>query len=215
MAGLRQRNDTSAFNRRMESGLIDFDLLLKIHDLETAAMMILESTYGESDFMRQDALDKLLNFIYFKIQTGYVHIVSMAYPTKRMMDRELEDKLVELINIHLYPEIVLKLLKTFSRNINESDLNLFLANLINSEDIIRSIYDTYVLVKKDIFITDPERRGLNVKRLQQFSKKSDLKLSSPLDTAARFKYILEFFAIKQDVRSIYRKEDLVLSGRVD
>ncbi len=199
------------YRRKRETQLIDFELLLKTDDLESVAARIIESSYEEVDFMRMDTLDRLLDFIYFKVQTGYMYIPHMAYATKRMMDRELESKVIDLLNIHLYPEIVLKLLRFFTRNINNSDSNLFFACLIKSEEIVRSIYDTFLLFKKDIFITDPNKRVLNVKRIQQFSSKSEIKLSSPLDACARLKYILEFFIINQNVNSIYSREDLLLS----
>ena len=47
-----------------------------------------------------------------------------------------------------------------------------------------------------------------MKRIQQYSPRSENKLSSPLDAAARLKYILEFFLFKYDVSGIYTKEDL-------
>jgi hypothetical protein len=105
----------------------------------------------------------------------------------------------------------LRLLKFFSRNIHESDTNLYIAYLIESESIIRSVYDTYKLFKKDIFVYNNEKKTLNVKMIQQFSAKSDISLSIPLDACARFKYIVEFFAIKQNVGQIYTLDDLLLS----
>jgi len=135
----------------------------------------------------------------------------MGYPTKRMMDSVLEAKIIEIINVHLYPEIVLRLMKFFSRNMHNPDSNLYIANLITSMDIIRSIYETFKLFKRDIFKSDPDRRTINVKSIQQFSQRSDNKLSSPLDQASIYKYILEFFLIKLNVSSIYTKEDLLLS----
>ncbi len=59
----------------------------------------------------------------------------------RMIDAELERKIVELINEHLYPEIVLRILKYFTRNIHDADANLHVAWLIRSDAIIRSIYE--------------------------------------------------------------------------
>ena len=61
-------------------------------------------------------------------------------------------------------------------------------------------------------MSDPGKRSLNVKRLQQFSMHSDDRLSSPLDTAARLKYILEFFLIKYDVSHLFTREMILLSG---
>jgi hypothetical protein len=92
-----------------------------------------------------------------------------------------------------------------------SDTNLYIANLIHSDEIILSIFNTYQLIKKDIFITDPQKRTLNVKRIQQFPKHSENTKSSPLDPAARFKYILEFLAIDNRVEHIYTQHDLLLS----
>ena len=198
-----------------EGSNIDFDLLLKTSGGDRAAERILESSYGDVDFMRMDTLDKFLDFVFFKVRTGYYHILSMAYPARRMMDKELEEKVIEMINVHLMPEIVLKLLKFFTRNINDSDTNLSMANLIHADDIVKAVYETYLLFRKDIFITDPEKKGLNVKRIQQFTARSEVRLSSPLDSAARLKYILEFLSIKLDVRHIYRREDLALAGRAE
>jgi hypothetical protein len=162
--------------------------------------------------MKKDLLDRFLDFIFFKVSTGNIDIPSMAYPTKRMLDSELEKKVVEVINKHLYPEIIFRLLKFFTRNVHDADTNLYIANLIFSEDIIKSIYDTYKLFKKDIFINNRDKRTLNVKRIQQYSPRSENKLSSPLDATARLKYILEFFLVKYNVTHLYTKEDLILWG---
>ncbi len=190
----------------------DYVALLKEHDPAEAAEMILESTYGEIDIMKKDAVDRFLDFIYFKVQTGYWENPNVAYPTKKMNDHELEALIVDLLNNHLYPEIVLKLLKFFTRNIHDPDTNLYIANLIVSEDIMRSIYETFILFKKDIFIPDPDRRSLNVKRIQQFSPRTDNKVSSPLDAAARLKYVLEFIYEKLKPDHIFTKENLRMSA---
>ena len=194
-----------------KSQLIDFEKIIKNENLADVAEKLIESTFVEQHFMRKDAIDRLLDFVFFKIQTGSFYVLHMAYPTKRMRDEDLEGKTKKLINEHLYPEIVLRLLKFFSRNIHESDTNLYIAYLIESESIIRSIYDTFKLFQKDIFIYNNEKKTLNVKMIQQFSAKSDISLSIPLDACARFKYILEFFAIKQNVSQIYTFDDLLLS----
>jgi len=194
-----------------ESRFIDFEFLLKSENLDVVAEIILEGTYGEMDFMKKDIIDRFLDFIYFKTQTGFADIPHMVYPIKRMMDSELEKKITVLFNDYLYPEIVLHLLKFFSRNIHNPDSNLCIANFITSDEIIRSVFETYRLFKKDVFIADPDRRALNVKRIQQFSPRSDNKLSSPLDQAAIYKYILEYLAIKNRVGHIYTAEDLLLS----
>ncbi|HOO73623.1 MAG TPA: hypothetical protein PK926_17820 [Spirochaetota bacterium] len=194
-----------------ESRFIDFEFLLKSENLDVVAEIILEGTYGEMDFMKKDIIDRFLDFIYFKTQTGHIDIPHMVYPLKRMMDKDLEKKVVALINEHLYPEIVLHVLKFFSRNIHDPDSNLCLANLIVSDEIITSVYETYRLFKKDIFNPHPDKRTLNVKRVQQFSPRSDNKLSSPLDQAAIYKYILEFFANRKDMSHLFTAEDLMLS----
>ena len=155
-----------------------------------------------------------LDFVYFKVQTGYWDNFNEAYPVRRMNDRVLEEKVREVINIHLYPDIVLKILKFITRNLHDSDTNLYIASLVYSEEIIRSLYETYLLFKKDIFISDPDKRSLNVKRVQQFSPRSDNKLSSPLDAAARLKYILEFLSLRNRVEHIFKKEDLLLSANI-
>ena len=144
--------------------------------------------------------------------TGKAYILSAAYPTKRMEDEELEKKIVELINVHLYPDIVFKILKYLARNVHDADSNLYLAFLITSDEVIKSIYDTFSLFKKDIFEADRNKRTLNVKRIQQFPPATDHRFSSPLDAAARFKYVLEFIAMKQNVEHIYKKSDLSLTG---
>ena len=177
-------------------------------DLQKIADIILEGTYKDIDIQRKDTLDHFLDYVISKIRTGSYYIPSLAFPTRRMNDGELEDKVIKLINIHLYPEIVLPILKYFARNVKDSDKNLYVAYLINSEDIIKSIYDTFILFKKDIFITDKDKRTLNVKRIQQFPPTTENQLSSPLDAASRFKYILEFIAIKQKVDHIYTPEQI-------
>lgn len=193
-----------------KSQLINFEKIIKNNRLEDVAEKLVESTFVEQHFMRKDAIDRLLEFAFFRIQTGAFDVIHMAYPTKRMHDRDLETKIKSLINEHLYPEIVLRILKFFSRNIHDSDTNLYIANLIESESIIRSVYDTFKLFQKDIFIYNVEKKTLNVKMIQQFSPQSDVSLSLPLDACARFKYILEFFSIKQKVSHIYTLDDLVM-----
>ncbi|HQP49841.1 MAG TPA: hypothetical protein PKX12_14020, partial [Spirochaetota bacterium] len=123
----------------------------------------------------------------------------------------LEQRVIEMLNIHLYPDIIFKILKYLTRNIHNSDTNLHLAFLIQSDEIIKSIYDTFLLIKKDIFIPDANKRTLNVKRIQQFPPATGNASSSPLDAAARLKYVLEFLALKQNVAHLYRQEDLLLS----
>jgi len=195
-----------------KSQLINFDKIIKNEKLEDVAEKLIESTFAEQHFMRKDAIDRLIDFTFFKVQTGSFHVIHMAYPTKRMHDLELEAKIIRLFNELLYPEIVLRLLKFFARNIHDSDTNLYIANLIESEAVIRSVYETFRLFQKDIFIYEPEKKSLNVKRIQQFSPQSDYKLSLPLDACARFKYVLEFFQIRQDVSHIYKPDDIRMFG---
>jgi hypothetical protein len=190
--------------------LIDFQTFLKSGSLEDISEKILESLWGDTDMMRRDLLDKFLEYIYKRCMTGYVDIPSMAYPTKRMMDKELEERVKLLINEHLHPDIIFRILKFFLRNVHESDSNLYIAHLIESDEIINSILDTFRLLKKDIFKSNADERTLNVKRIQQFSKYSENKLSSPLDACARLKYVLEFFAIKKNVSHLYKREDILL-----
>jgi hypothetical protein len=194
-----------------KSQIFNFDDILKNDNLEEVATLFTEGALDMADFMRKDIIDRFLDFVFFKIQTGNVDLPSLAYPTKRMLDGILEKKVIELINEHLYPEIIFRLLKFFTRNIHDADTNLYIANLIYSENIIKSIYDTYQLFKKDIFNTDHDRRTLNVKRMQQYSPRSDNRMSSPLDAAARLKYILEFFLVKYRVSHLYTREDLLMS----
>jgi hypothetical protein len=194
-----------------QSASLNVESLLKENDIETIASMILEDTFRDTDILRKDFLDKFLDYVIFKAQTGSVHIEHMAYPCRRMIDTEMEAKAIILINDHLYPEVVLRLLKYFLRNRHDSDSNLYLANLITSEDIIRGIYDTFNLLKNDIFITNPDKRSMNVKRIQQVSPRTENKTASPLDAVCRLKYILEFILIKLHVEHIYTAEDLQLS----
>ncbi len=198
-----------------EFGLIDFDSLLKAPDLSGIAFEMTESLLGDDDIMKRDILDRFIDYVYFRVQTGEYEISSPIFPIRRMRNPELEKKVIELLNVHLYPEIVFRLLKFFTRNIHDSDTNIFIANLIYSEDIIRAIYEAFMLVGKDIFILDQDKRALNVKRIQQFSPHSDNRLSSPLDAAVRLRYILEFFASKYNVSHIYSVDDLSMQLLID
>lgn len=193
-----------------ESESLNYADLMKGDDLDEIAERITEGLFGEMDFMKKDSMDKFLDFIYFKAQTGNIHVINMAYPTKRMRDQDMERKAIALLNDHLFPEIIFRLLKFFTRNMHDPDTNLYIAYLIESDEIIRAIFETYRLFKKDIFLADEDKRALNVKRIQQFSPWSDNKLSSPLDKASILKYVLEFIALKMNVSHIYRREDLAL-----
>ena len=66
-------------------------------------------------------------------------------------------------------------------------------------------------LERMFFEPDRNRRCLNVKRIQQFSPRSDDRLSSPLDAAARLKYVLEFILLKKNVSAVYTPEDLRLA----
>jgi hypothetical protein len=174
---------------------IDYESLLNENDVVFIAKQIIKASYSTFDYFKKDAIDRFLDFVYAKVQNGHYDIISTAFPCKRMNDKELEAKIIELINEHLHFDIVLKLLKFFTLNLYDSDSNLYIANLIYSKDIIQSLYNTFILLKNDIFITDVNRRTLNVKRIQQLSPFSDDKFSSPLDAVARMKYILQFFSL--------------------
>ncbi len=211
MESIDQHVDAAESRALEGSKAVNIDNLLKERDLDLIASTILEDTLRDTDILQKDLLDRFLDYVIFKISTGMPYIIHQAYPAKRAIDKELEDKLIRLINENLYPEIVLKILKYFTRNNHDSDTNLYLAYLINSEDIIRAIYDTYVLFKNDIFVSNPDRRSINVKRIQQVSPRTENKVTSPLDAACRFKYILEFIAIKQRVDHIFSMSDLQLT----
>ncbi len=210
MEGAARAGEAEEESLPRESQLVDFDDLLRNHPLEDVSLQLTESALDMADFMRKDVIDRFLEFVFFKVQTGSMDIPSMAYPTRRMLDVELEKRIIELINVHLYPEIIFRLLKFFTRNLHDADTNLYIANLVYSEDIIKSVYDTYRMFKKDIFVGNRDKRTLNVKRIQQYSARSENKLSSPLDAAARLKYILEFFQVKYNIPHLYTKEDLLL-----
>ena len=195
----------------LSGNFVDFENIITQNNPKEAAAIILESNPEEFDFKRRDLLDRFMDFVYFKAQTGYWEDFNDAYPTKRMNDKILEKKIIEILNEHLYPNIVFKILKFMTRNIYEPDTNLFIANLIYSKDIIRSIYETYILFKKDVYTNDKETRFLNVMKIQQFLVQPNKDLSSPLEAAARLKYVLEFLSLKNNLDDIFKKEDLLLS----
>ena len=180
-------------------------------DDKKVAGIILEGTLNDNDILRKDALDRFIDFVIFKVKTGAYYIENLAYPTKRIADEEFEYRIIQLINVHLYPEIVFRLLKIFTRNRKDPDSNLYIANLIKSEEIIETIFNTFLLFKKDIFENDKTKRSMNVKRIQQLPLTSDTKDSSPLDAACKLKYILEFIALKKEVEHIYTLDDISLS----
>ncbi len=194
-----------------EKKIKDIETLLKERrPLEDIAQDILEGAFGELDMDRRDSLDRFIDFVYSKAQRGNIYIIHLAYPTKRMTDTELENKVKELINVHLNPDIILPVLKFFTRNVHNSDTNLYIAYLIEDDNIIKAIYDTFLLFKKDIFETDKEKRTQNVRRIQQFLARIESSSASPLDAAARLKFILEFLALKQNVNHIYTADDVKL-----
>ena len=206
---LEEVNDAGELQR---SSLLDIQALFKDEqDIENIANKILEGTYLDIDILRKDTLDRFLDFVIFMVKTGNTYVINQAYPAKRMADLELEEKIIQLINIHLYPDIILRILKYFTRNVYNPDTNLYLANLIQSDELIKAIFDTFLLFKKDIFMTDRNKRTLNVKRVQQFSPRADNIVSSPLDAVCRLKYILEYIALKQNTTHIFTKEDIALS----
>lgn len=186
------------------------DLLKNDLPLEQVAEIITEGDFWGNDLEMKDSLDRFLDYVLFKVKTGVPYIASLAYPSMRIEDETIERKTILLINDHLIPEIIIKVLKYFSRNVQDSDTNLHLAHLIENEIIIQSIFDTFKQFKSDVFNPDREAKTLNVKRLQQFSSHTDNRLSSPLDAACRFKYILEYISFKQDVSHIYTSDDLYL-----
>lgn len=179
--------------------------------LDEAAERIHDAQLLETDILtRKDSLDRFLDYCYFKAKTGYDHIIHLAYPSKRIGDEEIEQKARDLINIHLLPTIIFSLLKFFTRNVQNSDTNLYIAYLIEKDDVVKPLYDTFCMFKKDIFKKDKEARATNVKRLQQYVSAAEDRFSSPLDAACRLKYILEYIALNHDVSHIYTKDDLRL-----
>lgn len=202
---------------RKNSGLyktsVDFETLLRDNNPQQAADILLEASYENIELTGKDVLDRFLEFVYFKAQTGYWADFNDAYPIKRMNDALLEEEISEMINVHLYPDITLKLLKFFTRNLYEPDNNLFIANLIYSKDIIRAIYEAFRTFRGAIFMSK-EKRFMTVKSIQQLSINASEELSSPLEAASLFKYILEFLALKNNVADIYTNDDLRLSSQI-
>lgn len=180
-------------------------------NLEDIANYLIESTFEDYDILKKDTLDRFLDFIFFKVKSGYPYIINLAYPTQRIANSDLEAKIMKVLNNYLLPDIIFRLLKYITRNIQNSDTNLYFAQLITNEAIIKAFYDTFKMFRKDIAVEDPQKRTLSVKSIQQFPSKTEDKFSSPLDAACRLKYILEYIAIKQDTSHIYKKEDLFLS----
>jgi hypothetical protein len=179
--------------------------------LEDAAERILDTVLMDNDLItKKDALDRFLDYIHFKARTGHDHIINLAYPTKRIDDEVVEAKIIELVNVHLVPGIIFPLLKFFTRNLQNSDTNLYIAQILEKDDVIRPVYETFVLFRKDVFNQNKDARTKNVKSIQQHTASVDDRTSSPLDAACRLKYILEYIAIKQDMSHLYTKENLSL-----
>lgn len=216
MEDFKGQPDSDQYADDIESRIkkkLDIDSLLKDdRNLEYVAEQLLEGTFSEYDMFKRDTLDKFLDFVIVRVKTGLPYILNMAYPSKRMSDKNFENKIIILLNTHLYPEIVYRILKYFARNVTNADVNLYLAYLITSDAIIQAVYDTFIMFRKDIFEPDKKKRKLNVKRLQQFPSSTAEVYSSPLDAAARFKYILEYIALKQNVEHIYTRSNIFLSG---
>ncbi len=188
------------------------DLLKGNFTLEEVAETIVEGTFLGHDLERRDSLDRFLDYVVYKIKTGVPYIPNLAYPSMRIEDKVIEAKCIKLINEYLIPEIIIKILRFFTRNVQQADTSLYLANLIVNESIIKSVYDTFLMFKKDVYNPDREQKTLNVKRLQQFSAHTDSRFSSPLDAAARFKYVLEFLYLERSVKHVYTLEDIKLSN---
>lgn len=190
-------------------------MLREEKDLEEIAQKIFEGTFRAVDILKKDSIERFLDYVILKVRTGNYFIPNLAFPTKRIADPVLEKKIIKLINEHLYPDIIIRILKYFARNVHDSDTNLYLAYLIKSDDIIGAVFNTFKMFKKDIFEPDRKKKTLNVKRMQQFSPRTDEAISSPLDAACRFKYILEFIAFIQNVEHIYTIDMISLSGEVE
>ncbi|HQL81247.1 MAG TPA: hypothetical protein PK307_03545, partial [Spirochaetota bacterium] len=69
-----------------ESQLVDFDDLLRNNAIENVAQRLSEGALEMADFMRKDVIDRFLEFVFFKVQTGNMDIPNLAYPTRRMLD---------------------------------------------------------------------------------------------------------------------------------
>ena len=80
-----------------ESLSINIGNLLKERDIEAIASVLLEDTFRDTDIMRRDSLDRFLDYAAFKAKTGIAYIPSLAYPSMRIIDTELEKKIIELL----------------------------------------------------------------------------------------------------------------------
>jgi len=199
-------------NVTAQNAFVNIENILKSAiPLEEAADRILDTVLMDNDLItNKDVLDRFLDYIHFKAKTGHDHIISLAYPTKRIDDAEIESKIIELVNVHLVPGIIFPMLKYFTRNVQNSDTNLYVAHILEKDDVIKPVYETFLMFKRDVFNSNKDARTKNVKRLQQHTASVDDRTSSPLDAACRLKYILEYIALKQNVSHLYTKEDLLL-----
>jgi hypothetical protein len=199
-------------NVTAQNAFVNIENILKSNiPLDEAADRILDTVLMDNDIItKKDVLDRFLDYIHFKAKTGHDHIINLAYPTKRIDDPYLEGRIIELVNIHLVPGIIFPLLKYFTRNVQNSDINLYVAQILQHDDVIKPLYETFLMFKKDVFNQNKTARTKNVKRLQQHTASVDDRTSSPLDAACRLKYILEYIAIKQNVSHLYTKENLLL-----
>jgi hypothetical protein len=221
----KSKYSTSSFIRKVraadlevsaQNAFVNIENILKSDiDLENAADRILDTVLMDNDIVtRKDVLDRFIDYIFFKAKTGHDHIINIAYPSKRIADPDIEYKVTQLMNIHLVPSIIFPILKFFSRNVQNSDTNLYIAQVLEDEAVIRPLYETFLLFRKDVFARDMEARAKNVKRIQQYVASSDNQFSSPLDAACRLKYVLEYIALKQDISSIYTHNDILLAPPV-
>lgn len=195
-----------------QNSILDFDDLLKTKlSNQDIANVILNKSYDDEEIItRRDTLDRFLDFIYFKVKTGEPHIINLAYPSQRMADKDLENKIIDILNYRLMPDIIIKILRYFTINLKNSQTNLFLAYLIVDAGLIKPIYESFKTFKKDVFLDTVEARCRSVKNLQQHTQRTDPVFSNPLDSACRFKYILEYILLKQNIKNLYSADDLVL-----
>jgi hypothetical protein len=201
-------------NEGIVSAFVSIENILKGDmDEQDIANYILESTFQDYDILKKDTVDRFIDFIYFKVKTGYPYIINLAYPTKRITDEILEKKIIKILNYYLLPDIIFRILKFMTRNIQKSDTNLFLAQLIINEEIIHPIFDTFKLFRNDILTENRQKKTLMVKSIQQLPSQTETKFSSPLDAACRLKYVLEYISLKQDVSHIYTEKDLKLYAK--
>lgn len=191
----------------------NFHTLLKSRKpLDEIGEIILEGgMIIDNNIQRKDTLDRFIDFIFFQAKTGIPYIPSLAYPCKKIADPDMEEIIIELLNEHLFPEISLSIWKFFTRNVQDPDTNLYLANLIRNDSLIKAAYETFLRFKDDIEIEDPVEKTKYVKMLQQYSSQRDDRYSSPLDAACRFKYILEYLLLITKKTHLYSLDDLKLT----